>query len=65
MGVVAFTFLLAVQTQTDQYLLYWNEQDIQGFMKYDERVYLFLFKQQWFCLQWDRPKYKKYVQKEL
>ena len=47
MGVVAFTFLLAVQTQTDQYLLYWNEQDIQGFMKYDERVYLFLFKQQW------------------
>ena len=47
MGVVAFTFLLAVQTQTDQYLLYWNEQDIQGFMKYDGRVYLFLFKQQW------------------
>ena len=34
-------------------------------MKYDRRVYLFLFKQQWFCSQWDRPKYKKYVQKEL
>ena len=64
-GVVAFTFLLAVQTQTDQYLLYWNEQDIQGFMKYDGRVYLFLFKQQWFCSQWDQPKYKKYVKKEL
>ena len=34
-------------------------------MKNDRRVYLFLFKQQWFCSQWDQPKYKKYVQKEL